>query len=111
LAKGAITAGLRLLLERRGAGLADLDTVWLAGAFGNCVDRDSARRIGLLPVPGERVRPVGNAALLGAKIALFALPQCGAEFAGLRARVEHVALDQDPRFQQVFVDELGFPAP
>ncbi|MBM4063869.1 MAG: DUF4445 domain-containing protein, partial [Planctomycetes bacterium] len=42
LAKGAITAGLRLLLERRGAGLADLDTVWLAGAFGNCVDRDSA---------------------------------------------------------------------
>jgi uncharacterized 2Fe-2S/4Fe-4S cluster protein (DUF4445 family) len=72
LAKGAIAAGIRLARARFGGAAADRAPLGLAGAFGNYVNRASARRIGLIDAPDERTRPVGNTALLGAKIALFA---------------------------------------
>jgi uncharacterized 2Fe-2S/4Fe-4S cluster protein (DUF4445 family) len=107
LSKGAIAAGLRLLLGRLGATPAELTQVYLAGAFGNYVDRESARRIGLLDLPVGRIMPAGNTALLGAKLALFDDDQ---DYAGLRARVEHVALNADPAFQDCFADEMTFPS-
>ena len=70
LAKGAIAAGLRILLEQWGATESDLAQVYLAGAFGNYMNLSSAERIGLLHVPEERVVPAGNTALRGAKLAL-----------------------------------------
>jgi uncharacterized 2Fe-2S/4Fe-4S cluster protein (DUF4445 family) len=106
LAKGAIAAGLRLLLRRLQLEPADLEHLYLAGAFGNYVDRRSAHRIGLLPVPVERVIPIGNAALLGAKLATF---EDDCEFQTLRDRTEHVPLHVDPGFQDVFADEMLFP--
>jgi uncharacterized 2Fe-2S/4Fe-4S cluster protein (DUF4445 family) len=109
LAKGAIAAGIRILLEQRGVSLADVDRVHLAGAFGNYINRRSAQRIGLLPFPPGRVVPVGNTALLGAKLALF-LPDGGeAVFASVRANTRHVSLHADPGFQDVFLDEMAFP--
>jgi uncharacterized 2Fe-2S/4Fe-4S cluster protein (DUF4445 family) len=109
LAKGAIAAGLRLLLERWGTRAEALERVYLAGAFGNYINRSSARRIGLIDWPLERVEPAGNTALRGAKLALFGLPQAGAEFVGLRSRIEHVPLKDDPRFQEVYVEAMRFP--
>ena len=105
-AQGAIAAGLRLLLRRLQLEPADLEHLYLAGAFGNYVDRRSAHRIGLLPVPVERVIPIGNAALLGAKLATF---EDGCEFQTLHDRIEHVPLHVDPGFQDVFADEMLFP--
>jgi uncharacterized 2Fe-2S/4Fe-4S cluster protein (DUF4445 family) len=102
LAKGAIAAGLRLLAEHWGAGLDEIETVYLAGAFGNYVRIESARRIGLLEVPAERVAPVGNTALRGAKMALLG------RAAEIRALTEHVPLAEDPRFQDTFVESLNF---
>jgi uncharacterized 2Fe-2S/4Fe-4S cluster protein (DUF4445 family) len=110
LAKGAIAAGLRLLLEEWGAKPEDLETLHLAGAFGNYINRSSARRIGLLGYPPERVRPAGNTALLGAKLALFRLPADGGEYQELRARVRHVSLNECERFHEIYVEEMGFPA-
>lgn len=108
LAKGAIAAGLRLLLEQWGAGLADLRRIHLAGAFGNYVDLASARRIGLLPSGFSAVVPAGNTALLGAKLALCAGNDPDPAFAGLLAGVRHVSLADDERFQDIFVEEMGF---
>lgn len=109
LAKGAIAAGLRLLLEPWGAGFEDVERVWLAGAFGNSINRASARRIGLLPFPIDRVKPVGNTALLGAKLALFDLPKEGDAYRELRAATRHVSLNDDPLFLDAYVDAMGFP--
>ena len=109
LAKGAIAAGLRILLERWGATRDDLAQVFLAGAFGNYINRASARRIGLLDFPVEKVRPSGNTALLGAKLALFSLPEHDGSYPEILARVKHVSLDEDARFQETFVDEMVFP--
>lgn len=108
LAKAAIASGLEMLRKRwSGAHPARL---YLAGAFGNYMNRTSAQRIGLIDYPPDRVQPAGNTALLGAKLALFSLG--GAEdgsYAMLRSRVEHVSLSADPRFQDIFVQQLNFP--
>jgi uncharacterized 2Fe-2S/4Fe-4S cluster protein (DUF4445 family) len=109
LAKGAIAAGIRLLIERWGARPEELTRVWLAGAFGNYISRASARRIGLIDFPMEQVEPAGNTALRGAKLALFGLPEAGAAFSALRARTRHVPLNDDPQFHDVYVDAMGFP--
>jgi uncharacterized 2Fe-2S/4Fe-4S cluster protein (DUF4445 family) len=111
LAKGAIAAGLRLLLERLGASYSDLTRLHLAGAFGNYINRASARRIGLINLPPEKVKPAGNTALLGAKVALFSIDGEKGFYSDLRSRIKHVPLNTDPRFQDVFVEEMGFPPP
>jgi uncharacterized 2Fe-2S/4Fe-4S cluster protein (DUF4445 family) len=105
LAKGAIAAGLDILLSRLGADAGSLGRVYLAGAFGNYLNRASARRIGLLNLPLDKVEPAGNTALLGAKLALFD----GADFSDLRAQVEHVPLGTDPEFQERYIDAMAFP--
>jgi uncharacterized 2Fe-2S/4Fe-4S cluster protein (DUF4445 family) len=106
LAKGAIAAGLRILAARFGATLADVGQLHLAGAFGNYVNRASAERIGLLRMPVDRIVPAGNTALLGAKRALF---ESAAPWDDLVNRIEHVALNEDPEFQDIFAKEMRFP--
>ncbi len=111
LAKGAISAGLRILLARLGTDEEQLAKLYLAGAFGNYVNPASARRIGLFSARAERVEAAGNTALLGAKLALFGEGFADMRFADLLSRIEHVPLATDARFQEVFIAETAFPGP
>src|SRR5574340_29119 len=104
LAKGATAAGMDIVLERWGARLEDVERVYLAGAFGNYLNRASARRIGLLNFPLDSVEPAGNTALLGAKLALF-----DGAFTRIREITEHVPLGSDPEFQEKYVAAMPFP--
>lgn len=106
LAKGAIAVGIGILLEELGLAPENLHRIHLAGAFGNYVNPVSSRRIGLINFPSERVRPAGNTALLGAKMGLFIEGSTLVELAG---RIEHITLNSHPRFQEMYVEEMGFP--
>ena len=108
LAKAAIAAGIRILRERFGGAACGDVPIYLAGAFGNYVNRTSARRIGLIQAPEEQIEPAGNTALLGAKMALFGNPDEN-DFREIRARIEHVSLATDPTFQEIFIEETAFP--
>ena len=111
LAKGAIAAGLRILAEEAGLAPWPGGPLWLAGAFGNSLSADSARRIGLLPDWASDVRPAGNAALLGAKIAL-GMPGMGrAVIETLLPRITHVALERRPDFHDLFAEAMFLPVP
>jgi uncharacterized 2Fe-2S/4Fe-4S cluster protein (DUF4445 family) len=103
LAKGAIASGFKLLLNRLGASAGDLKSIYLAGAFGNYVQIESAIGIGLIEVPQGLVHAAGNTALRGAKMLLLA-----AEEPVLPA-IEHMALASDPNFQDEFANCMGFP--
>jgi uncharacterized 2Fe-2S/4Fe-4S cluster protein (DUF4445 family) len=104
LAKAALAAGLRMLLRRCNAEPADLDALYLAGAFGNHLDVRNAMRIGLLPdIDPARIHPSGNAALRGARTILLD-PE-----AEPRVEVEHVELAADGAFQDEFAAALPFP--
>jgi uncharacterized 2Fe-2S/4Fe-4S cluster protein (DUF4445 family) len=109
LAKGAIAAGLQTLLERLGLNVDGLERLYLAGAFGNYVSRQSARRIGLLPLPPEKAEPAGNTALLGAKQALFWGDELPERCSALARSVEHVPLNADPGFHESYLGNMAFP--
>jgi uncharacterized 2Fe-2S/4Fe-4S cluster protein (DUF4445 family) len=110
LAKGAIAAGLRILLQQWGATTDDLAQIYLAGAFGNYINQASARRIGLLQFPPDMVKASGNTALLGAKLALFSLHEHHGAYPEILNKIQHVSLNTAEGFQDTFVEEMGFPA-
>jgi uncharacterized 2Fe-2S/4Fe-4S cluster protein (DUF4445 family) len=108
LAKAAIASGFRLLLQRLDPGKGDLKSIYLAGAFGNYVQIESAIRIGLIDIgflgaPRQLVHAAGNTALRGAKMLLLA-----AEEPALPS-IEHVSLAADPGFQDEFANCMTFP--
>ncbi|MBI2503164.1 MAG: DUF4445 domain-containing protein [Candidatus Latescibacteria bacterium] len=108
LAKGSIRTAIDFLLEKTGLTPGDLDEFCLAGGFGNYLDEHSALRLGLLPaVNPEKIRFVGNGALVGARLALVsrALRQRGT----LAARqAEHLQLAGTPDFQMRFAESMLF---
>ncbi|MBW1830776.1 MAG: hypothetical protein DRH23_05230 [Deltaproteobacteria bacterium] len=109
LAKGAVAAGIRILLGRLGAEASTVERFYLAGAFGNYVNPTSARRIGLIDFAAERIEPIGNASLLGTKLALFNEALEGDHFEALRNSVEQIPLGVDEDFQAYFIQETSFP--
>jgi len=108
LAKGAIASAWTLLLENVGLGVDDLCHVYVAGAFGNYLDPANSVALGLLPpVPRERIVFVGNAAGVGAQMALV---DEGARrrMAALRRRISFLDLATDSGFHEVFTGKLTF---
>ncbi|MBI2460677.1 MAG: DUF4445 domain-containing protein [Candidatus Rokubacteria bacterium] len=109
LAKGAIASGIRMLQKIMAVPDAAIDELLLAGGFGNYLSIQSAIRIGLIPpLPPERVRYVGNAAALGAQLALVSEAERERAEA-IAGRIEHVALATHPDFQDIFVEAMNFP--
>ena len=107
LAKAAIQAGFRLLLDTVGKDVSEVTRVLLAGAFGNYIRPESALAIGLLPkVEISQVIPVGNAAGEGAKGLL--LSKKSRDLAKkIAANVKYIELASDKKFQDVFLDSIS----
>lgn len=109
LASAAIRSGINILLKLEGLTPADLSHVFIAGAFGNFIRRNHARRIGLLPaIPSDRIWFIGNASSLGAKRALLSVAE-KRQAADIAARVRHVDLSLSPEFQAEFGNAMIFP--
>jgi uncharacterized 2Fe-2S/4Fe-4S cluster protein (DUF4445 family) len=112
LAKGAILTAAQLACRELGLALGDLDEVLVAGAFGNVLRKASVRGIGLLPgVDLERVRLVGNAAGVGARLAVLD-DEARRRARRFAERAEYVDLATDPAYQDTFLRALNLaPAP
>jgi uncharacterized 2Fe-2S/4Fe-4S cluster protein (DUF4445 family) len=108
LAKAAIRAGIKFLQKKVGIRDCDIEQIYLAGAFGNYIRRESAVRTGLLPdVPLERIRFVGNAASSGAQIILLS-SQARQKACELARKIEYIEIANEPEFQDVFADSMMF---
>ncbi len=109
LAKAAIRAGIEILLGRRGIEARDLDGVFLAGAFGNYIRRESALIIGLLPsLPLDKIHLVGNAAGRGAMMSLLS-PRLLKEAEKIASCAQYIELSALPEFANYFMEAMGFP--
>lgn len=109
LAKGAIMAGVKILINTLGIQSDDISEVLLAGAFGNYIRKENAIRLGLIPdFPLEKVKFVGNAAAMGAKMALVSR-KAREEAEKISANTEYVELAMDANFQNEFIDAMTFP--
>jgi uncharacterized 2Fe-2S/4Fe-4S cluster protein (DUF4445 family) len=108
LAKGAINSGWELLMDSLGVSLDELETVYIAGAFGNYLDLAAAQYLGLFPpLPTDQVAFVGNAAGVGAQMALIDI-KARERMARVRDKIEFLDLATDERFLDVFASRLGF---
>lgn len=109
LAKAAIAAGIFLLMKRLEITEKDIKRVYLAGAFGNYMNPESAAAIGMFPAGLlPRIQPVGNAAGEGARIALLNEEE-RKEMDRTVKNMDFVELAASPEFQDCFVDGLCFP--
>lgn len=109
LAKGAIAAGVDVLLELTGTAPESVDEVIVAGAFGSYLDITSAQTIGLLPrLPRATVKQVGNAAGVGAKGALLSLRE-RAHGGRIAHGTGYLELTTHPGFQKRFAQAMLFP--
>lgn len=110
LAKGAVRAGVEVLLRRAGVGVDQLAEVLLAGAFGHGLSPESVLATGLLPpLEAAHLKSVGNAAWKGAAM-LLGRPSLRASTAAAARRLGHLALADDPEFPGLYLAALDFPA-
>ena len=107
LAKAALYAGIRLLMDH--LGVDRLDGIALAGAFGSHIDTVRATVLGLIPdcAPSEVVA-VGNAAGAGAAIALLS-GAARREIQEVVGDIEKIETALEPAFQEHFVDAMAVP--
>jgi len=107
LAKAALHAGARLLMNHMG--VTAVDRIRLAGAFGSHIDVKYATVLGMLPdCDLEQVSSAGNAAGTGARIALLERRSRGL-IETLVRRIEKIETAVEPKFQAEFVDAMAIP--
>ena len=108
LAKGAIAAGIKTMMDELGICTEDIDRVYLAGALGNYVSPDSAMRIGLIPrLEPEIISSLGNAASTGASMVLLSKDYW--QMANkLTDSIEHIELSSRLDFNQYFIEQIDF---
>src|SRR6185503_7863057 len=107
LAKAALYAGVRLLMDH--AGIETVDEIRLAGAFGSQIDTFHAMVLGLIPdAELSHVKAAGNAAGTGALIALVSAA-ARREIEEVARSVEKIETAVEPRFQEHFVEAMAFP--
>ena len=107
LAKAALYAGARLLMDRMGVD--KVDRIRLAGAFGSHIDVKYAMVLGMIPdCDLAQVSSVGNAASTGARIALLNKAS-RKEIENRVCQVEKVETATDENFQKHFVDAMAIP--
>ncbi|MEM7544550.1 MAG: ASKHA domain-containing protein [Pseudomonadota bacterium] len=107
LAKAALYAGARLLMDKRGVD--QVDRVVLAGAFGAHISPRHAVVLGMIPdVPLEKISSAGNAAGTGARIALLN-SAARREIESVVRRIVKIETATEPRFQEHFVNAIAVP--
>jgi len=109
LAKAAIYTGASILMKHRKIQPNDIQKIYLAGAFGNYVDPQNAKIVGMYPdVPLERVEFVGNTAGSGARMTLLSADE-RERAEDLAKKIEYVELGADPNFQNEFLSATYLP--
>jgi uncharacterized 2Fe-2S/4Fe-4S cluster protein (DUF4445 family) len=107
LAKAALYAGVKLLMEKQG--IDHVDTIRFAGAFGSFIDPKYAMVLGLIPdCDLDEVKAVGNAAGTGALMALLNRNH-RREIEQAVNRIEKIETALEPHFQQIFINAMALP--
>lgn len=109
LGKGAIAAGVKVLMDECGADFDHIGGLLLAGGFGSYIRPESAARIGLIPAPLLPVtRAIGNAAAGGARMALISR-QARERLAALQKNMEYRELSGLAAFNAAYMEAMMFP--
>ena len=106
LAKAAIAAGLFILTKKFSVGIEDIDDIYIAGGFGSYVNIKNVVATGMIENAPEKIHKMGNTALIGAKMFLF---EDEKNIDGIQSKINHVNLEGEPDFQEIYVDKMALP--
>lgn len=110
-ARAATRAAIELLCLRAGLSSGELSGLWVAGGLGNALAPEDLLTTGLIPPMNPScIRYLGNAALAGAA-ASFTDPDFDARYEAYAARCEVLVLNEDPRFESLFLHHLSLSDP
>jgi len=108
LAKAAIRSGVEALLDAVDLKPADLTEFYLAGGFGSYLDSRQAIRLGMIPeIAEDRIHFIGNAAVVGARLALVSTDM-RRRAEKLARSAEHLQIAETAEFQMRFADAMLF---
>ncbi len=109
LAKGAFAAGIKILMKEAKIAENDINTIYIAGAFGMYINKYNAQFIGLIPrsIDPDRVIFVGNAASIGAKKFLLSM-KSRAEAQQIVKKTRYIELSARLDFQNEFAEAMFF---
>jgi len=108
-AKAAMHTGCEILMKRMNVTEKDIDKLYIAGAFGNYIDPENARTIGIYPeISIEKINFVGNTAGTGARMCLASKEM--REYAEeISKKVKYFELAADPDFQTEYINSIYLP--
>lgn len=108
LAKGAIAAGIQLMLDEMGKEESDVEQVIVAGAFGNYIDKKSAITIGILPkVDESKIVSAGNTAGAGVSMVLASEKEMR-NLEEIPNKICHIELAEKENFQNTYLKLMAF---
>lgn len=105
LAKGAIQAGVEILLEKAKISMDDIQRIKIAGVFGKFIHASSAMAFGLLPNYPDKIEFIGNAAGNGVAKALFD-EKFASDMESKACEVRHIELADEKDFQNKFLNAM-----
>ncbi|MBT7914155.1 DUF4445 domain-containing protein, partial [Candidatus Bathyarchaeota archaeon] len=107
--KAAIYSGAKTLMKKLGVIPSDFKNIYMAGAFGTYINRESALNIGMIPEFSlSDIQQVGNAAGTGARMALLSR-KARLEAQVIREKTEYVELATSKEYNRDYLDALLFP--
>lgn len=108
LAKSALATGIDILLDKLSIKRDHVDQLYIAGGFGSYLNLEHVSTTGIFEFPEDRMVPLGNTALMGAKMFLFEDP---GSVEKVRNCTTHVRLEAEPGFQDLFIGKMILPEP
>lgn len=107
LAKGAVAAGIAVLMQARGLKCDDIGQVFIAGGFGSVLDKHSAAGIGMIPAElVDRTVAIGNAAAGGAMIAAIN-PNAEKRLDEIAKSMKYIELSSDKNFSDEYIRQMN----
>ncbi len=108
LAKGAVAAGIRILLKHAQLEPAEIEEIFLTGAFGNVLNTESTLDIGLIPdIYSGNIYSIGNAAGKGA-VKLLLSEEMRAKAEHIAHKIQYVELSAQYNFPKIFAEAMFF---
>jgi uncharacterized 2Fe-2S/4Fe-4S cluster protein (DUF4445 family) len=103
-----LCAGIKVLCQAAGIGLAEIAEVLIAGSFGSALKSSAIRTVGLIPAGmRSKITLIGNSAIEGAKLFLVS-DEARRDAKAAAEGAEHVELFSRPEFKEEFYSSMGF---
>jgi uncharacterized 2Fe-2S/4Fe-4S cluster protein (DUF4445 family) len=108
-AKGAIYAGISILITSLGMDSSMIDRIYIAGGIGNSLDIENSIKIGMLPdIEREKISYIGNSSLMGCYLALVS-DDAKRKLEEIADQMTYVELSAEPSYMDEFVSACFLP--